>query len=607
MAISKERYTVDKFYGYNHGLKIGSGEFYDMKNLTSSYFPVLSSRHRRAVFSVMDGDIHGLHSKEKLLYVSGGALYYGDEKVEGFPTLSDEYNFMRRIVSMGAYAVIFPDKLYINTADLSDYGSIDACYSTDKQVLYTMCELSGEEYSDYTVGETAPEEPAGGDMWLDTSDSPHILKKYYDESSMWVSVSTTYVKISAPGIGANFAEYDCVTISGSVIEDFNTDMIVWGCEDNYIIVAGLIDEAIGQIGDFEVNRKCPDMDYVCTGENRIWGCNSELNEIYCCKLGDFKNWRCYMGLSSDSYTVSVGSDGDFTGAIRYGSYTLFFKENCIHKVYGTNPPFEIATSYVRGVQKGSDRSLCVVNETLFYKSPTGICAYEGGAPVTISDGFGTMCYDNAVGGSFRDKYYICLKTRTKGELFVYDLNRGLWHKEDEINVVEMANNNNNLYMLIEKENKTGIEYRPDVRPKNINIPIDGVLDVLPTRALYLADYDEAYGDFEGFFEMMEPEETVEWEAVSGLFGLDVPENKYPNRIILRLSVEEGAEVNVSIEYDSTGEWEFLENIKAQKTHGLALPITVNTRCDHFRLKFSGSGQMKLFSIVFNLETGGEIN
>ncbi len=582
MAINKERYTVDSFYGYNHGLRIRSGEFYDMKNLTSSYYPVLSPRHKRAGFPV-GSDIHAVHSKEKILYVHSGALYYGGEKVEGFPELPSKYNNKRRIVSMGAYAVIFPDKLYINTADLNDYGSLERSFKTTKgtEVTYTLCTRTGENYENYTTSKKAPSEPENGDMWLDTSNTPHVLKKYDGNSSMWVSVATTYVKISTPGVGAALKEFDCVTISGSVVKDFNTEMIVWGCSDDYIIVVGIIDKAKTQTTVFEVNRKCPDMDYVCEGENRIWGCNSTLNEIYCCKLGDFKNWRCYMGLSSDSYAASVGSDGDFTGAIRYGSYTLFFKENCIHKVYGTNPPFEIATSYVRGVQKGSDRSLCVVNETLFYKSPTGICAYEGGAPVTISEGFGTLFYSKAVGGAYRDKYYVCLTNKKQRSLMVYDLNRGMWHKEDSINVLEMANNSSNLYMVV----------------KNT----DG------KNALLVADYEEFYGTLEGEMSQPEIENQIEWEAVTGLFGLDIPENKYPNRIILRLSAEAESEVKVYIEYDSTNEWEFLEKITAQKTHGLALPITVNTRCDHFRLKFSGSGQIKLFSIVFNLETGGEIN
>ena len=578
--MAKTRYTVDTFQGYNHGLKINAGEFYDMKNLTSSYCPVLSPRHKRAEFNVK-GDVHSLYSKEKLLYVQNGELYYGGEKIDGFPYLYPKYNDVRHMVSMGAYVVIFPDKVYLNTADLSDYGSIEAHFSTEEgtNVDYTLCMLTGENYENYSTGAVAPEEAENGSLWLDTSDTPHVLKKYSETDSMWVSLATTYVKITSPNIGKSFKEYDCVTISGSVVEDFNTDMIIWGCGDDYIIVAGIIDEMKTQNTAFAVDRNCPDMDFVCQGENRIWGCNSKLNEIYCCKLGDFKNWRCYMGHASDSYAVTVGSDGDFTGAIRYGCYTLFFKENCIHKVYGTNPPFEVGTNYVRGVQKGSDKSLCVVNETLFYKSPTGICAYEGGSPVTISDNFGTLYYDKAVGGAFRDKYYISMHNSGKRALFVYDLNRNMWHKEDDIEVLEMANNSSNLYMTVktDEENK-----------------------------LVIADSEQAYGTFTGSLAGWSVEEAVEWEAVTGLIGLDVPEQKYVNRLICRLEISEGSTVNVFVEYNSTGEWKHLKSISSQKTYGIAFPISPDCRCDHIRLKLTGAGDVKIYSLTFNLESGSEL-
>ena len=54
-------------------------------------------------------------------------------------------------------------------------------------------------------------------------------------------------------------------------------------------------------------------------------------------LGDFRNWQCFMGLSTDSYYGNLGTDGKFTGAITHMGYPLFFKENCLHKVYGDYP------------------------------------------------------------------------------------------------------------------------------------------------------------------------------------------------------------------------------------------------------------------------------
>ena len=45
---------VDVFRGYNHNLRIADSEFFDMKNMTSDYYPVLSPRGRRGVYCAPD-------------------------------------------------------------------------------------------------------------------------------------------------------------------------------------------------------------------------------------------------------------------------------------------------------------------------------------------------------------------------------------------------------------------------------------------------------------------------------------------------------------------------------------------------------------------------
>ena len=40
---------TDSFGGYNHNYKIGDGEFYDMKNLTSDYYPLMGNRAARSL------------------------------------------------------------------------------------------------------------------------------------------------------------------------------------------------------------------------------------------------------------------------------------------------------------------------------------------------------------------------------------------------------------------------------------------------------------------------------------------------------------------------------------------------------------------------------
>ena len=180
--------------------------------------------------------------------------------------------------------------------------------------------------------------------WLDTSNN--VLKQYASDTGQWVSVPTTYVKISADGIGIGFAVYDGVKISGlpEEYESLNGDTILWGVGDDYIIVVGLTGNTKLTSGSIRVERTVPGMDFVTEQDNRLWGCSSDSHEIYACKLGDPTNWNCFMGISTDSYSATIGTPGDFTGACSHLGYVLFFKEDVIHKVYGNKPAnYQVST------------------------------------------------------------------------------------------------------------------------------------------------------------------------------------------------------------------------------------------------------------------------
>ena len=75
----------------------------------------------------------------------------------------------------------------------------------------------------------------------------------------------------------------------------------------------------------KVERRVPDLEYLTECDNRVWGCSSSENVIYACKLGDPTNWFSYRGIAADSYAVTVGSDGPFTGAATCMGYALFLR------------------------------------------------------------------------------------------------------------------------------------------------------------------------------------------------------------------------------------------------------------------------------------------
>ena len=573
MEIPTSRELIDVFKGYNHNLRIGDGEFYDMTNLSSDNYPILSPRPKRGIYATPSNP-QGMVAKDALCYVDGSKFIINKYRIDMGLT---EDETPKTLISMGAYVIIMPDKKYINTADLSDYGNIEATVKTDTTVTFTMCKADGANYDNVAVQSTPPDEPQNMDLWIDTSETPNTLKQYSSTTAMWSVIATTYIKISATGIGKPFSVNDGVTISGvedASLADLNASMVIWAKGDDYIVVTGIIDKVITQTASVTVSRKMPNMDFIIESENRLWGCrygvalNGEIvNEIYASKLGDFKNWNCFMGISTDSYAATVGTDGQFTGAITHLGYPLFFKENYVHKIYGNYPAnYQIQTTACRGVQKGCERSLAIVNEVLYYKAMSAVCAYDGSLPVEMSAALGEMTYEKAVAGTLGNKYYISMQDANEDyHLFVYDTKKGMWHREDDAQVVDFCNCRGDLYFIDYADNQIK------------TVRGTGVTETSP----------------------------IKWSATTGVIGTDSPDKKYISRMDVRMSLEVGARVAFYAEYDSSGEWEYLFTMTGTKLGSFAVPIRPQ-RCDHMRLKILGNGDAKIYSICKTIEQGSDV-
>lgn len=316
----------------------------------------------------------------------------------------------------------------------------------------------------------------------------------------------------------------------------------------------------------------PDMDFIIECKNRIWGCKygvvkgKNLNEIYACELGNFRNWRTYEGLSTDPYTASVGSDGPWTGAINYQGYPTFFKRDRLHRVaVSASGAHEITETVIEGVQPGSGKSLRFMNGALYYKSDDNVCCYAGGlTPTIISKALGNVRYHDAVAGTRGDRYYISmLDEQNNPSLFVYDAEHGLWIKEDDMRVKCFAELGTELYCVNEK---------------NELIAIEGSKG--------------------------EPEELITWHAESGVMYYQYPDKKYVSRFDIRLNMEQGARMRVFIEYDSSGRWEPRGELISSGLRTLTLPIRPR-RCDHLRLRFEGRGYSRIYSVARILEIGSD--
>lgn len=320
----------------------------------------------------------------------------------------------------------------------------------------------------------------------------------------------------------------------------------------------------------------PLMDYVIECKNRLWGCkygmvdNEMVNEIYCCELGNFKNWRRFEGLSTDPFASSVGSDGPWTGAINFQGYPTFFKEDRIHRVAVSGiGAHEITEIVCDGVQNGSSRSLAIINGLMYYKSNNNICIYQGGsAPLTVSDALGDEHYTDAAAGVDGSNYYISMKDSSGSwHLFCYDSKRGLWMREDNLGVKQFAAVGEDLYALTTENELWEIKGSGGI-----------------------------------------PEEQVNWFGESGLMGYQYPDKKYISRFDIRLTVERGTRIRVFIEYDSSGRWEkkgeFIADRPGIETRTITLPFSPR-RCDHLRIRIEGRGDCKIYSIARVLKIGSD--
>ena len=593
-VIPTSRETIDIFGGYNHNLRIGDGEFYDMENLTSSYYPVLAPRGKRGTYQYPEGsgDDHkpnGLVSKDALCYVDGTKLFINNKEVIGL----DLTDSPKQLVSMGAYIIIMPDKKYVNTKDLTDIGRIEAEFEVTK-ARYEMCKADGNAYTDNPKelqSSTAPENPTNMQLWIDTSTTPHTLKQYSASQSIWNQIATTYIKISAANIASAFKQYDGVKMSGlpnrTEFKDLEGKVnILYGAyhdegdeevgrdegTDDYIMVVGFLDEVDTYESNLSLKRRMPVLDFIIESNNRLWGCRygedidgNVVNEIYASKQGDFRNWECFMQISTDSYSASCGTDGQWTGAIAHLGYPIFFKENYMHKVYGNYPSnYQIQTTACRGVQKGCEKSLAIVNEVLYYKSRNGVCAYDGSLPSEISSALGEIAYSNAVGCGHNNKYYVSMKDsqNDKFVLFVCDTAKGLWHKEDEIKVDDFCSCDGELYAISNGQIITMLG--------------SGVKD----------------------------NDSVKWMAETGIIGTAMADSKYISNIIVRMSLQVGTKVVFSIQYDSCGEWETIYTAMGVNLGSFSIPLKPR-RCDHFRLRMEGVGDARILSMTKTLERGSD--
>lgn len=423
------------------------------------------------------------------------------------------------------------------------------------------------------------------------TDEEVIFSAYYEGSDL--------TRIEADDLGTTFTAGDVVTIENSVDGAYDGSFEIKQAGTNYILIEARTSEtkkqnapgagesglsitrtAFTQTGvtikrkamttqgqTVQIHRTSPDMDFVCEHGNRLWGCNSEKHEIYACKLGDPTNWSCYEGIATDSYTATVGSDGNFTGCCAHMGYVLFFKEHSISVMYGDKPSnFQLSVRQMPGVRAGCDKSLCVVNETLYYVGRNGVYQYDGAIPKKISDNI-LSDISNAVAGTQDGKLYLsCLKDNVQ-TMMVYDPRYQIWDIEDDTQMKFATSHNGQLY-YISADNK-----------------------------LKTIVGDGSWADNTA---------KIQWSIESGDLRESRLEQKWISKVMFNLWLDSGSTADIYIQFDDDPLWHRVWTVHSVVNKTYTIPI-VPQRCSRFRWKMEGYGQAKILAMGVTVEGGSEIN
>lgn len=528
---------LTRFGGLEHRRGAGDGTLWDMRNMGSDEWPLLSTMRPRIAYSADRGGPGGgiLSTGHGILelFITDANLYPTVVYLNGTQIDALEGRQDRSMAMLGDLAVIAPDMV---------------CYDVTDGTKHMIQE--GVALGRVFIG--------NGTIYGEAAEA-----------------NTIYTMTPVPfRVGDGITLNGCATVPENnktvIIREIGTAELngqTWNtivCSENaFTLPANVTEYAEDNVGAI---REAPSLRYICATGNRLWGCDDTT--IYASKLGDPYNWEVFDLLDTDAWQWEAGSPGPFTGCIAYQGYPTFFKEDRIYKVYGSVPSaFQVFESdQVAGVADGSGRSLAIAGGVLYYLSTAGVMAYAGGQPQTVHDAFGILQLTEGIGGSASLKYYLSASDGANRRTYVYDTRYREWHIE-------------------ETETMTGMCHEAGVDYMQINTGDDtsGICSVNGT------------GVFEGA-----------WYAEFGDFTEDDPNKKGVGKILLRVELDEDATCRVQIMFDTSGEWiDAGEAIATETKRSYTLAI-VPRRCDHYRLKLSGTGGCRVYSITREYYKGSSL-
>ena len=637
------------FYGLNHNLKIADGEWFDMENLTSDHLPVAAVRNKRSRLIRREAG----QDLNQAIALSTCNVGENTERMpvylteDGILCVADRYEFdlkpygiktegSKRIAEMGAYLIVLPDWIYVNTATISESSGNYDIGRADKKVTWpknenveyvmkiTVCDIEGinANYVSYSrPGQMSDDQPKNGETWFFYGDEDEnaTFMRFDEQAEEWYAIEA-YLKIALYERESETGEIkeifmeglddlqtgDVVQMEGDAVPEqlrkyfsqpisvagvsTETKTVSYGKKKNGIkgfwvkgIFQGISGATVTLSSDqaFTVKRAIPsmDVDTIFESGNRLWGAairyNDDgvlINEIYCSARGDISRW--YMGKSDDYDAPGTFSVGEG------GEWTGGIDYGGVPTFFKENIMYRVFGS---GGSFSIDETPCEGVEgkaKMTLAEVNGAIYFKAKSHVMRYDGSVPQAISNPVDGLIpKEVWWIGKKLGDKyalatdgDDLFLLDTQKGVWTRERK-KFLLMASGGNNVFAI---EDGNLIALNPLTR--------------LGDEAGEIMTWEQ------------DPRE-VQWYAESGIIGLETPDEKYLTRLAVRLKLEEKAHVRVLIEYDSSGEW---MPIMATEFVGMrTVMVSVNPhKYDHMRYRLEGEGGCQIFSVTKTLEKAG---
>lgn len=555
--LSRTVQRVIEFKGINYTRLPQDGEMRDSLNISSDNYPTLAPRKARVLYKddlTNATDIFSVNGK--LGWIDGTNFVY--DGVTKRQVSEGEHD----IAVITNRVVIFPDKIIYNAKtdeiermarDKTTTGDVTFLIATsDPSEDQTITFPSGTDLSRFRKGEVIH---FSNGVKVPRNNKAAIIK---DISSNVITVETsTFVRPQPDAVQPT----PTTDSDGNHVYTHSSGLIVVKTSDDATTLREYyVEPYVSNASHLKIAREIPDLKFVCEYGNRIWGVKD--NTIYGSKLGDPFTYDYYNGLSTDSYTVEVGSQGEFTAVCPYSNQLVFFKESYIHKLFGSKPSaYNMMTSFAEGVKKGSHRSVAIVNDTVFYLSKTGVMAYTGNLPEPVGANFLPRTFTKAVGCGNGWKYAACFTDEFGGHRFMeYDTRHGVWLKVNTENITGMVYHEGHLYGIVGDR-------------------------------IYSYDHRDIKERFKWYAEFCETNENI--LSKKGYSKLYVDAKGDPSRIF-----------TISIK-DNDGQWRVVFTGNFTRRKAIKIPIVARSS-DLLQLRIDGEGFVKIHSLAREITVKGDV-